>query len=159
MNEKLVRQRDGCPIGGSFSMVMAGICMTKCIRAVSVPVNPFSNCTWMMVFADKRRKIVIIHNALNGFHLKLKFTVENEPNRFLDSKFEFFTSQTSSQYIGHLRHHAVTRKMQYYVNSIAHTLYLIILKKRSLRLKNALYMLVFLSGLLTRCEKFSIFTF
>ena len=40
VNGKLVRQRGGCPIGGSFSMVMACICMTKCIREIIVPVTP-----------------------------------------------------------------------------------------------------------------------
>ena len=29
-----------------------------------------------------------MHNALNGFHPNLKFSVENEPPRFLDSEFE-----------------------------------------------------------------------
>ena len=36
---------------------------------------------------QKKHESNIIHNELNNFHPKLKFTVEKEPNRFLDSEF------------------------------------------------------------------------
>ena len=41
-NGKLIRQTNGCPIGGSFSGTMAAICMTKCVREVIRPLSlPF----------------------------------------------------------------------------------------------------------------------
>ena len=87
-NGKLVRQKDGCPIGGKFSMVMASICMTKCIREIIIPMNP----PFFKLYVDdgfcRRKKGDHDHvlEALNGFHPRLKFTDEVEPDHFLDSK-------------------------------------------------------------------------
>lgn len=70
-------------------MVMAGICMTKCIREVVIPRNP----TFFKLYVDdgfsrqKQETHTEFLGALNSFNPKLKFTVENEPTRFLDSEF------------------------------------------------------------------------
>ena len=88
-NNKLIRQKDGCPIGGIFSMIMAGICMTKCIRTVVIPRNP----PFFGLYVDdgycrqKKDDQNGFFDALNSFHHKVKFTAENEPDRFLDSEF------------------------------------------------------------------------
>ena len=88
-NGKLVRQRDGCAMGGRFSMIMAGICMTKCINEVIKPMNlPFFKLYVDDGFArQKKDDSNVVMDALNAYHPKLNFTVENEPERFLDSKF------------------------------------------------------------------------
>ena len=107
-------------------MVMAGICMTKCIREVIVPVNPpFSNCTRMMVFADKRRKIVmsftmlwmgsILNLTLRWKMSQIEFSIPNllKWREIERSPFEFFISQTSSQY----KHHATCYIMWTYLHA------------------------------------------
>ena len=83
-NGKLVRQTNGCPIGGSFSGTMAAICMTKCVREVIRPLSlPF-----FKLYVDDgycRQNVNengdIVLEALNDFHSRLNFTVENEPSR------------------------------------------------------------------------------
>ena len=70
-------------------MVMSGICMTKCIREIVVPRSP----PLFKLYVDdgysrqKKETQNEFHDALNSFNPKLKFTVENEPPRFLDSEF------------------------------------------------------------------------
>ena len=87
-NGKLIRQKDGCPIGGNFSMVMASICMTKCIREIIIPMNP----PFFRLYVDdgycrrKKGDRDEVLDALNGFHPRLKFTDEVEPDHFLDSE-------------------------------------------------------------------------
>ena len=89
-NGKLIKQVDGCPIGGSFSVRMAGICMTKCIREIVKPKNP----PFFSLYVDdgyaRRKKGMTdeLGDALNAFHPNLNFTVENEPDRFLDCAFQ-----------------------------------------------------------------------
>ena len=89
-NGKLVKQLDGCPIGGSFSVRMAGICMTKCIREVVEPLSP----PFFSLYVDdgyarrKKGPRDDLGDALNAFHPNLNFTVENEPDRFLDCAFQ-----------------------------------------------------------------------
>ena len=98
-NGKLIRQRNGCAIGGNFSGTMAGICMTKCMRDIIKPLNlPF-----FKLYVDDgycRQKIEengnSVLNALNNFHPRLKFTVEEEPSRFLDSKIILNASRSIS---------------------------------------------------------------
>ena len=89
-NGKLVKQRDGCPIGGNFSMCMAGICMTKCIREVVKPHHPQFFCLYVDdIYARRKRgDNDELGNALNNFHPNLNFTVENEPDKFLDCEFK-----------------------------------------------------------------------
>ena len=88
-NGKLIRQLDGCPIGGNFSQIMASICMTKCLKDVIKPLDPI----YFGLYVDdgfSRRKLSNrdkIGEGLQNFHPKLKFTTEVEPNRFLDSEF------------------------------------------------------------------------
>ena len=63
--------------------------MTKCIREIIVPLAP----PFFKLYVDdgfcrrgKGEQDPILE-GLNGFHPKLNFTVENEPEKFLDSKF------------------------------------------------------------------------
>jgi len=68
---------------------MSGICMTKCIREVVIPKNP----PFFSLYVDdgyarrKKGPRDELGDALNAFHPKLNFTVENEPDRFLDCAF------------------------------------------------------------------------
>ena len=72
-------------------MIVAGICMTKCLREVIKHITPPP--PYFGLYVDdgfcrhKKGAHVDIGRDLNNFHPKLKFTVENEPSRFLDSEF------------------------------------------------------------------------
>ena len=70
-------------------MIMAGICMTMCIREIVIPNNPpFFGLYVDDVFSRQKKGTENqFHNALNSFNPKIKFTVETEPPRFLDSEF------------------------------------------------------------------------
>ena len=71
-------------------MIMASICMTKCLREVIKPLNPPCFALYVDDIFCRRKKNAQdeIGEGLRNFHPKLKFTVEEEPNRFLDSEFE-----------------------------------------------------------------------
>ena len=88
-NGKLIRQVDGCPIGGKFSMTMASICMTKCIREIVKPMNPKFFSLYVDDIFNRRKKGETdeLGDALNNFHPNLNFTTEIEPTKFLDSEF------------------------------------------------------------------------
>ena len=88
-NGELIRQTDDCPIGGNVSMIMASICKTKCLREVIKPLNPLFFGLYIDDGFCRGKQDILdeVGEGLNYFHPKFKFTVEEEPSKFLDSEF------------------------------------------------------------------------
>ena len=64
-------------------MIMASICMTKCIREIVKPLKPSFFSLYVDDGFSRRNKADtdVIEEALNGFHPTLNFTTETEPKK------------------------------------------------------------------------------
>ena len=89
VNNQLIKQIDGRPIGGPISVVFLDIFMIKMERDIVIPIAPnlykryiddtFTKC--------KKNKPDGLYNALNNYHPNINLTVEEvNPTRFLDTE-------------------------------------------------------------------------
>ena len=90
-NNCLFKQIDGCPMGGPISVAMAGIFMKKLETDVIKPPYPI----FYKRYVDDiyvRRKVNsedTLFTELNNYHENIKFTLEKNPKKFLDTKISF----------------------------------------------------------------------
>ena len=81
------KQIDGCTMGGPLSVTFANIYLTKLEREIVVPSKP----RFYKRYVDDvivRRKIGVTDNlflSINKYHPKIKFTIEIQPTKFLDT--------------------------------------------------------------------------
>ena len=86
-NGRLIRQIDGCAIGGTLSVTLSAISMTQCLVEKIEPTNP----KFFRLYVDdsynrgNKKENENILKSLRNFDPKLKFTVEIEPTTFLDT--------------------------------------------------------------------------
>ena len=87
-NNRLYRQTDGCPIGGSFSGIFAGIYMAKIENDIVKPMKPIFYKRYVDDIFNVRKKGQNdpLFEALNKYHPNMKFTLENNPTKFLDTE-------------------------------------------------------------------------
>ena len=95
MNDKLYKQIDGCPMGSSISVVMAGIFMAKLERDVIKPPYPIFYQRYVDDTYVRKKKNVPdeLFEKLNNYHENINFTKEPNPTKFLDTKISFDGSQ------------------------------------------------------------------
>ena len=89
-NGMLIKQIDGSAMGNPLSVVLANIFMTKLERDVVDPERPILYKRYVDdVFTRKKKnqEDTLIEN-LNSYHPKIRFTVEKNIGKFLDTKLE-----------------------------------------------------------------------
>ena len=91
VNNILYKQIDGCPMGGSISVVMAGIFMVKLERDVLKPPLPIFYKRYVDDTYVRRKKDEpdILFDELNAYHQNINFTLERNPVKFLDTQFSY----------------------------------------------------------------------
>ena len=86
-NSRLSKQVDGCPMRGPLSVTFSDIYMVKMENNVIIPSKPIFYCR----FADNiysRQKLGdnVLFDQLKNYHPNIKFTLEVNPSKFLDTK-------------------------------------------------------------------------
>ena len=88
VNNQLLKQIDGCPMGGSISVVFSDIFMNKMERDIVISIAP-NLCKRYVddtLAKHKKNKPYDLYNALNNYHPNISLTVEVNPKRFLDTE-------------------------------------------------------------------------
>ena len=87
-DDKFFKQKDGCTMGGPLSVIMSNIFMTMMEKKVVIPHNPAFYKRYVDDIIRRRKKNAPdeLLNKMMNFNPKIKFTVEVNPNRFLDTK-------------------------------------------------------------------------
>ena len=87
-NDKMYKQIDGVSMGGPASVVFAGCFMNKVEREVVIPTKPkfYKRYVDDTYNRRKRNQPDILLEKLNSYHPNLKFTIETNPSKFLDTK-------------------------------------------------------------------------
>ena len=90
-NDRLCRQTDGCGMGNSLSPVLANIFMTKLEADVVRPINPPFYDRYVEDVFSKRKQDEPnrLSEQLNSYHPDIQFTVEENPDHFLDTAFSY----------------------------------------------------------------------
>ena len=87
MNDKLVKQIEGCPMGGAISVIMSGIHMKRMEKDCVAPLNQKLYKRYVDDKRTKRKKNTwndkLFANP-NSHHKNIKVTVETNQIRFLD---------------------------------------------------------------------------
>ena len=88
VNNQLIKQIDGCPMGGPISVVFSDIFMNKMERDIVIPIAPNLYKYYVDdIFAKrKKNKPDDLYNALDNYHPNINLTVEVNPKRFLDTE-------------------------------------------------------------------------
>ena len=85
---KLIRQVDGCPMGGPISVVLSNIFCVKMEFDVVKPLKPKLYKHYVNDIYSKRIKNQPdqLFEKLNNYHPNIKLTIEVNPNKVLDTK-------------------------------------------------------------------------
>ena len=96
VNGRLMKQIDGCQMGGPLSGRFSDIFMIKVERAVVVPRNPPLYRRYVDDTFNRRKKGVVdeLFQALNSYHPNIKYTIEEKPKHFLDTNFSYKNKET-----------------------------------------------------------------
>ena len=88
INKRLIKQQDGCSMGSPLSVDMSGIFMTKLEKEVVYPENPILYKRYVDDVFNRKKKDAddTLLPKLNAYHPKIRFTVEKNLNKFLDTK-------------------------------------------------------------------------
>ena len=87
-NNRLINQIDGCPMGDLISVVFSEIYMCKMEQDVVKPLKPmfYKHYVHDTCVKRKRNKSDTLFDVLNSYHPNIKFTLEQNPKRFLDTQ-------------------------------------------------------------------------
>ena len=90
-NGKLYKQIDGCGMGNPLSPVLANIFMAKLEADVVRPFNPPFYDRYVDDCFSKKKKNEpdALFEGLNRYHPNIVFTVEENPDHFLDTAFSY----------------------------------------------------------------------
>ena len=88
INDRLIKQVDGCAMGNPLSVVLAGIFMTKLEKEIVYPTNPILYKRYVDDIFNRKKKADIdnLLPKLNAYHKNIKFTVERNLSKFLDTE-------------------------------------------------------------------------
>ena len=90
VNNQLVKQVEGCPMGGAISVIMSGIHMNRMEKYRVVPFKPKLYRRYVDDTISKRKKNTEfdeLYHQMNSHHPNIKLTIESNPSRFLDTSF------------------------------------------------------------------------
>ena len=98
-NKHLIKQINGCPMGGPISVVFSDIYICKMEEDVVKPLKPtfYKRYVDDMYVKRKRNEADTLFDALNSYHPNIKFTLEQSPKRFLDSQIIKENNRVESQ--------------------------------------------------------------
>ena len=127
INNRLIKQVDGCPMGGPIFVVFSDIYVCKMEEDILIPANPifykrYVDDTYVRRKKHETDKLFI---DLNSYHQNIKLTLEINPNKFLDTEIirndqgirrKFIANQKSFQCIGLRKFLIGTKEMQLQVN-------------------------------------------
>ena len=87
-NNVLYKQIDGCTMGGPLSVVLANIFLSKMEKDIITPHNPIFYKRYVDDIYVRRKKDEsdILFDEMNKFHKNIKFTIEKDPKKFLDTE-------------------------------------------------------------------------
>ena len=87
-NNWLIKQIYGCPMGGPISVVFSDLYMCKMKEDVVKPLKPRFYKRYVDDTYVKRKcnESDTLFDALNSYHANIKFTLEQNPERFLDTQ-------------------------------------------------------------------------
>ena len=88
VNNQLIKQIDGCPMGGPISVVFAEIYMYKMEDNVVAPIKPIFYKQYVDDTYIRRKKNTKdeLFEKLNTYHDNIKFMIEENPTKFLDTE-------------------------------------------------------------------------
>ena len=91
-----MKQIDGCQMGGPLSKTLSDIFMNKLERDVVVPRNPPLYRRYVDDSFNRRKKGVPdeLFEALNSYHQNIRYTIEENPQHFLDTDFSYNNNET-----------------------------------------------------------------
>ena len=95
-DDKFYKQKEGCTMGGPLSVIISDIFMTKLEKKVVSPYKPAFYKRYVDDIITRRKKDQPdeLLSKLMSFHPKIKFTVEVNPEKFLDTKLIFDSNGT-----------------------------------------------------------------
>jgi len=87
-NNLLYKQTDGVTMGGPLSVTFAGCFMNKMEQEIVVPIQPKLYKRYVDDIYVRRKKNVQdeLFKKLNNYHPNIKLTIEQNPEKFLDTK-------------------------------------------------------------------------
>ena len=88
--DELVKQIEGCPMGGAISVIMSGIHMKSMEKDCVAPLNPKFYRRYVDNTVTKRKENAgndELFPNMNSHHKNMKLTIESNPTRFLDTAF------------------------------------------------------------------------
>ena len=88
INNRLIKQIDGCPMGGPISVVFSDIYVSKMEEDIVTPMKPHFYKRYVddTYIRRKKNEPDSLFEKLNSYHPNIKLTVENNPTKFLDTK-------------------------------------------------------------------------
>ena len=88
INNRLIKQVDGCPMVGLISLVFSDIYLWKLEADIVIPANPVFYKRYMDDIYVRRKKHGIdkLFLDLNSYHENIKLTLETNAGKFLDTK-------------------------------------------------------------------------
>ena len=94
-NNVIYKQIDGCAMGNPLSVVFANIYMAKLERDIVDPSNPILYRRYIddIFTRKKKEERDTLLPKLNNYHKNIRFTVENNLSKFLDTKLEIENGQ------------------------------------------------------------------
>ena len=89
VNGRLMKQIDGCQMGGPLSKTFSDIFMNKLERDVVMPRDPPLYRRYVDDSFNRRKKNEPdeLFEALNSYHPNIRYTIEENPKHFLDTDF------------------------------------------------------------------------
>ena len=99
VNNPLITQIDGCPMGDPISVVLSDIFMCKMEEDVVKPLKPIFYERYVdNTYVKRKRNEADTHfDALNPYHPNIKFTLEQNPKRLLDTQIIKDNNQIKTQ--------------------------------------------------------------
>ena len=88
INNRLIKQVDGCPMGRPISVAFSDIYVCKMEEDIVIPPNPifyerYVDDTYVRRKKHETDKLFL---DLNSYHENIKLTLETNPNQFLDTE-------------------------------------------------------------------------
>ena len=98
-NNRLIKQVDGCPMGGLISMVFSDIYRCKMEGDIVKPLKPIFCKRYVNDTYVKRRcnEADTLFDVLNSYYPNIKLTLEQNPKTFLDTQIAKENNQIKTQ--------------------------------------------------------------
>ena len=104
VNNQLIKQIDGCPMGGPISVVFGDIYMCKMGDDVVAPIKPIFYKRYDTYITRKNNTKDELFEKLNTYLDNSKFTIEENPTKFLDTEIVRHNSAIITKFTRGLKH-------------------------------------------------------